>query len=480
MPSSESRAASLLFDPADLEQRCSLRRQQDVESLCLDRGHERALYSKCASRLSEQPGALPVLNGHDAYLVGLSKARQISLFASLGMRRQRTRVIDDPALAVEAARELEFPVVVETERRRQRRRNHLVRIPQKSWPATVWRSASMAPRSYRSNCPPRRTRSSGSRSWSTVCCSIGCLLLPRWLQPLPRRALASFPESQTACGTRSCRSRAMNRRPTSSTRCDQDRHGCGSGHRRGGVLVDASTGRATFYDVNALSKLVANAWDVIGFDPFVQLVDLIATSRMLGDSLGSRATAGHVGLKVVFTLLMRQRCPGSHVTCSPWPSLPSCWQEPAPPSAFPAGLRAADSPGLQGCAAPVRRGALQRGRRTSRVRSRGNHPHAALRLGNITSLGNRRDVLEVDIFGDPATLNAGGTYARFPGVASPRAAPPHAGTAMCASSSTARSTATAQAGCDGPSVLCNVSNFPEPAQTRTRAPLGLTRASESS
>lgn len=33
---------------------------------------------------------------------------------------------------------------------------------------------------------------------------------------------------------------------------------------------------------------------------------------------------------------------------------------------------------------------------------------------NITSLGNRRDVLEVDIFGDPATLNAGGTYARFP------------------------------------------------------------------
>lgn len=33
---------------------------------------------------------------------------------------------------------------------------------------------------------------------------------------------------------------------------------------------------------------------------------------------------------------------------------------------------------------------------------------------NITTLGNRRDVLEVDIFGDPETLNAGGTYARFP------------------------------------------------------------------
>ena len=46
----------------------------------------------------------------------------------------------------------------------------------------------------------------------------------------------------------------------------------------GGVeyLVNTRTGRATFYDVNALSNFVANAPDVIGFDPFVQLVDLIA------------------------------------------------------------------------------------------------------------------------------------------------------------------------------------------------------------
>jgi hypothetical protein len=46
----------------------------------------------------------------------------------------------------------------------------------------------------------------------------------------------------------------------------------------GGVeyLVNARTGKATFYDVNALSNFVANAPDVIGFDPFVQLVDLVA------------------------------------------------------------------------------------------------------------------------------------------------------------------------------------------------------------
>ncbi len=45
----------------------------------------------------------------------------------------------------------------------------------------------------------------------------------------------------------------------------------------GGVeyVVDARDGEAYFYDVNALSNFVANPPDVVGFDPFVDLVDLI-------------------------------------------------------------------------------------------------------------------------------------------------------------------------------------------------------------
>ena len=40
-------------------------------------------------------------------------------------------------------------------------------------------------------------------------------------------------------------------------------------------LVDARTGVPTFYDVNALSNFVADAPNVVGFDPFVDLVELI-------------------------------------------------------------------------------------------------------------------------------------------------------------------------------------------------------------
>ena len=51
----------------------------------------------------------------------------------------------------------------------------------------------------------------------------------------------------------------------------------------GGVeyLVNARTGRPTFYDVNALSNFVANAPDVVGFDPFVRLGDLIEARAAL-------------------------------------------------------------------------------------------------------------------------------------------------------------------------------------------------------
>jgi len=46
----------------------------------------------------------------------------------------------------------------------------------------------------------------------------------------------------------------------------------------GGVeyLVDSRTGEPHFYDINALSNFVADAPNVVGFDPFVNLVDFIA------------------------------------------------------------------------------------------------------------------------------------------------------------------------------------------------------------
>jgi hypothetical protein len=58
-------------------------------------------------------------------------------------------------------------------------------------------------------------------------------------------------------------------------------------------VVDDRDGQAYFYDLNALSNFVADAPNVIGFDPFVNLVDLIERLREapveVGGPLGDRA-----------------------------------------------------------------------------------------------------------------------------------------------------------------------------------------------
>jgi glutathione synthase/RimK-type ligase-like ATP-grasp enzyme len=111
IPYERIHAAELAFDPADRERRYSLVVNRMSPS-SWTRGHERALFSTLHYLAYLEEIGTPVLNGHDAYLIELSKARQIGLFARLGVAHPRTRVIDDPRRVVEAARDLEFPVLV--------------------------------------------------------------------------------------------------------------------------------------------------------------------------------------------------------------------------------------------------------------------------------------------------------------------------------------------------------------------------------
>ncbi|MHB2032052.1 MAG: ATP-grasp domain-containing protein, partial [Gemmatimonadaceae bacterium] len=59
----------------------------------------------------------------------------------------------------------------------------------------------------------------------------------------------------------------------------------------GGIeyLVDDRDGRHYFYDVNALSNFVADAVNVVGFDPFVKLVDYLERRVLAADREPRRA-----------------------------------------------------------------------------------------------------------------------------------------------------------------------------------------------
>jgi hypothetical protein len=59
-------------------------------------------------------------------------------------------------------------------------------------------------------------------------------------------------------------------------------------------VVDERDGLPYYYDVNALSNFVADASNVIGFNPFVNLVDLI--TKRAGLSGEAAAAIDHAAL----------------------------------------------------------------------------------------------------------------------------------------------------------------------------------------
>ena len=49
-------------------------------------------------------------------------------------------------------------------------------------------------------------------------------------------------------------------------------------------MIDDRDGRLVYYDINALSNFVADAVNVVGFDPFARLVDYLEASGSVSQS----------------------------------------------------------------------------------------------------------------------------------------------------------------------------------------------------
>lgn len=76
------------------------------------RGHAQTIYYTLQYLAYLDEIGANVLNGYAAYVYEFSKARQLSLLAELGIRYPKARVINHPSQAYAAARGLTYPVVV--------------------------------------------------------------------------------------------------------------------------------------------------------------------------------------------------------------------------------------------------------------------------------------------------------------------------------------------------------------------------------
>src|SRR4051794_37784247 len=87
------------FDPAAQETPYSLVVKRMSPSAWM-RGNPRAISHTLDSLASLDTIGAATLTGHGPYAYELSKARQVALFARLGVRHPRTRVVNDRATAI--------------------------------------------------------------------------------------------------------------------------------------------------------------------------------------------------------------------------------------------------------------------------------------------------------------------------------------------------------------------------------------------
>jgi len=99
------------FDPAESETAFSLLFNRMSPSAYL-RGHGQGIFYTLAYLEHLERLGTPIINGRTAFSVEISKALQLSLLASLNLPYPRARVINHASQAVNASRDLRFPIVV--------------------------------------------------------------------------------------------------------------------------------------------------------------------------------------------------------------------------------------------------------------------------------------------------------------------------------------------------------------------------------
>ncbi len=273
LPYEKLDATRLVFDPSDPESRHSLLVNRMSPS-AWTRGHQSAIFLTLHYLAYLDRIGTPVLNGLRAYELELSKARQASLLAELGIAHPRTRVVSDPAGVAEAATGLSFPVLVKPN------------IGGSGAGIKAFASpAELAEAQFDSGLDgtllvQEQLPAEGDSIVRVeildgeLLYAIRILLLPGSFNLCPAD-YCELPGVADGVSGRGLPIEAFD--PPPAVVADAKRIVAAAGMDLGGVeyLIDALTGTATFYDVNALSNFVADAPNLLGFDPFVSLVDLI-------------------------------------------------------------------------------------------------------------------------------------------------------------------------------------------------------------
>jgi len=291
VPYEKLHAGQLVFDPGAREPRHSVVLNRMSPS-AWTRGHAHAIFHTLNYLAYLDEIGADVINGSRAFQVEISKARQCALFARLGVRYPSARAVSQWSQLVAAAEALRFPVLVK--------------------PNVGGSGAGI--RSFATAADLRAAAADGSVEFGLDETALVQEHLPAADESVVRIEIVDgeflyairlrlLPGSFNLCPADYCelpgvadgvsgRGLPIERfDPPADVVEDAKRIVAAAGMELGGVeyLVNERDGLPYFYDVNALSNFVADAPRVIGFDPFVDLVDfLVRRARPLAAVAGSR------------------------------------------------------------------------------------------------------------------------------------------------------------------------------------------------
>ena len=285
-------AARHAFDPSERESPYSLVVNRMSPS-AWTRGHAGAIFHALDYLAYLDGIGAKVLNGHGPYGYELSKARQCAVFARLGVRYPRTRVVNDPAAAVAAATELRFPMLVKPNVGGSGA--GIVSFDSADELAHAALDFGLDGTALVQERIPAKDESivRVELLGGELLYAIRILFVPGSFNLCPAD-YCELPGITDGVSGRGLPIEAFD--PPAEVVADAKRIAAAAGMDVCGIeyVVDERDGLPYFYDLNALSNFVADAPNVIGFDPFVTLVDLIVELSgeapvEAGGSLGDRA-----------------------------------------------------------------------------------------------------------------------------------------------------------------------------------------------
>ncbi len=291
-------AAAHLFDPSESTVPWSLVFNRASPSAYL-RGHAQSTFHTLHWLRHLDRIGVPVVNGADAYTFELSKATQLDLLRQLGLPFPKARVINNATRALDAAKGFRFPVLVKAnvggsgagivrydsaealsdaiadgtvdlgvdgtalvQESAPLRDGHITRVETLGG-RYLYGINVHPPQNSFDLCPADACQTTNGVELVRGACAIDA---PK----TGMRVESTTPRPEII---------AQVERISKAARIDV-----------GGIeyLVDDRDGKHYFYDINALSNFVADAPNVIGFDPWVKLVDYLE-ARMSETSVGARA-----------------------------------------------------------------------------------------------------------------------------------------------------------------------------------------------